>query len=80
MLLMIPFVAMQFTTDVAWSTLDFGVMGVLIFSFGLLAQFATQKSDYLIGKTLLVSVVILAFLLVWAELAVGIFGTPFAGS
>ncbi|MGB1076530.1 MAG: hypothetical protein ACPGYK_10115 [Flavobacteriales bacterium] len=31
-------------------------------------------------RWVLLLVVVLAFVLVWAELAVGIFGTPFAGS
>jgi hypothetical protein len=31
-------------------------------------------------RIFIVGFVLLAFFLVWAELAVGIFGTPFAGS
>lgn len=32
------------------------------------------------NSILIYGAVVIAFLLIWAELAVGIFGTPFAGS
>jgi hypothetical protein len=31
-------------------------------------------------RILIIGLILILFLLVWAELAVGIFGTPFAGS
>ena len=35
-LLLIPFVAMQFTNEVAWTASDFLVMGMLLLSVGFL--------------------------------------------
>lgn len=79
-LLSIPLIAMQFTSEVDWGLFDFTVMGTLLLSAGLLAELVIRKvktTDYRIA---LIFVLLVAFLLVWAELAAGIFGSPFAGS
>lgn len=79
-ILLLPLIAMQFTEEVDWSSSDFLIMGVLLLGTGLLCELVmrnVKKMDYRIG---LVAVILLAFFLIWAELAVGIFGTPFAGS
>ena len=80
LLLLIPFIAMQFTNEVDWSPFDFAIMGVLLLGTGLLCELVlrvVKKNEHRIA--LLVGIVVV-FLLIWAELAVGIFGTPFAGS
>ena len=76
---MIPLLAMQFTDDVNWSIFDFVVMGFLLlfFSFGIDITMKKVKNENV--KILYVILTILIFLLIWAELAVGIFGSPFAG-
>jgi len=79
-LLLIPFVAMQFTNDVDWKILDFVIMGVLLLGTGLLCEFIVRKVKSVKNRIILCGAVLLVFFLVWAELAVGIFGTPFAGS
>ena len=80
LLLLIPFIAMQFTNEVNWSPLDFLVMGILLLSLGLLGELGWRKVKKMEHRTLFFVALLLAFLLIWAELAVGIFGTPFAGS
>ena len=80
LLMLIPLIAMQFTNEVDWDLRDFIIMGALIFGTGaayvLIASFLHSKEKRLaVGLVLAV-----LFLLTWAELAVGIFGTPFAGS
>ena len=79
-LLTIPLIAMQFTSDVNWTLFDFMVAGVLLFSTGLTIEllFRTVRSRRY--RLLLCGVVLAVLFLVWAELAVGIFGTRFAGS
>ena len=71
-LLLIPFSAMQLTTEVNWSGADFLIMGVLLFisssCFVLLAR-KVQPSNRL-WVALAVS---FTFLYCWAELAVGVF-------
>lgn len=54
-------------------------MGVLIFGTGVAYEIISKT----IGKKYKVAVaifILLAFLFVWAELAVGLIGTPFAGN
>lgn len=80
LLLLLPLIAMQFTTEVDWSAFDFLVMGTLLLGTGLGCELVLRKVRKTEHRILLVVGVILVFLLVWAELAVGVFGTPFAGS
>jgi len=79
-LLLIPLVAMQFTSEVNWTLGDFVVAGVLLLGTGLgielvIRVIKNKEIRYLVNIGILI-----ALLLVWIELAVGIFGTPFAGS
>ena len=80
LLLLIPFIAMQFTTQVNWSPLDFVVMGLLLLSAGLIAELVLRIVKKKMHRVILVAAILVSFLLIWAELAVGIFGSPFAGS
>lgn len=80
LLLLIPLVAMLFTDEVNWDMLDFVVMGILLLGTGLLSELVMRKvrnMDYRIG---ILAVILVALFLIWAELAVGVFGSPFAGS
>ncbi len=78
-LLMIPLIAMQFTSEVNWDLYDFIIMGVLLFSTGFALSQINQNVDK--HKRLFYMLFVLGiFMLVWAELAVGVFGSPFAGS
>lgn len=79
-LLLIPLIAMQFTNEVDWKLADFIIMGVLLFGTGLLCELILRKVKGIENKILLCGAVLLGLFLIWAELAVGIFGTPFAGS
>ena len=71
-LLLIPLTAMQFTQEVRWSIADFAVMGLLV--FGMCCVF-TISARLLPRKYWAVAAVVCSatFLLVWAELAVGVF-------
>ncbi|WP_026210474.1 hypothetical protein [Flexithrix dorotheae] len=79
-LLLIPFIAMQFTNEVNWSGFDFLIMGFLLMSTGLVCELILRLVRSHKQRFFLVLVVFGLFLLTWAELAVGIFGTPFAGN
>jgi Kef-type K+ transport system membrane component KefB len=78
--LLIPLVAMQFTSEVDWNTMDFIIMGILLLSTGLGCELLLRKVKSTRNRIILCGLVLLAFFLIWAELAVGLFGTPFAGS
>lgn len=79
-ILLIPFIAMQFTTEVDWSLFDFVLMGVLLTGTGLLIELAIRKIKTNPQRLIVLGVILLTFFLIWVELAVGIFGSPFAGS
>lgn len=79
-LLTVPLVAMQFTTEVNWTAVDFIVAGVLLFGTGLTIELALRSITSLWLRIAACGVLLLLLFLVWAELAVGIFGTRFAGS
>lgn len=71
-LLLIPAVAGLFISQVNWTVSDFLVMAVLLFGALYAAQLTWQNLNSqrrLFG----VALVALAFLYIWAELAVGIF-------
>lgn len=73
LILLMPLVAMQFSDEVVWGAMDFVVMGALLFGTGLGLEaivLKTRNSKYRIALAL---ALILAFLLIWVELAVGIF-------
>jgi len=72
-ILLIPLIAMQFSSDVDWQLNDFVVAGTLIFVTGLLFDTIVRKVRNRNYRLALGIVLALAFMYVWAELAVGIF-------
>ncbi|WP_299990354.1 hypothetical protein [uncultured Pontibacter sp.] len=80
LLLCIPLIAMQFTSEVDWDLRDFVIMGILLLSTGLAAEFVIRKVRNNESRLVIIGIILLVFFLIWAELAVGIFGSPFAGS
>lgn len=79
-LLLIPFLAMQFTGEVNWSHTDFVLAAVLLFGTGLMCELVLRLVTKFEYRIALCAAVLLALALVWIELAVGLFGTRFAGS
>ncbi|WP_299765461.1 hypothetical protein [uncultured Dokdonia sp.] len=80
MILLIPFIAMQFTPEVRWALADFVIAGIVLLGFGSMIEGIILKIQNRTYKTLLYIILIILFLLLWAELAVGIFNSPIAGS
>lgn len=80
LLLLIPFIAMQFTNEVNWSVSDFAIMGSMLLITGLICDWILKRVKSLKYRLMICSVMLILFLLLWAELAVGIFGSPIAGS
>lgn len=72
-LLLIPFIAMQLTNEVNWTGFDFLIMGTLLFITGLLLDFAIRKVATRKNRIIASIAIVGAFLLIWVELAVGIF-------
>lgn len=79
-ILMIPLIAMQLTNEVNWSLFDFIVAGTLLFITVSLIELVLWKVRSKPSRIILSITILAGLLLIWVELAVGIFGTPFAGS
>ena len=73
MLLLIPLTAMQFTNEVNWTLFDFIIAGALLLSTGLLCEFAIRKIKNPKYRIAAFTAILAVLLLIWAELAVGIF-------
>lgn len=73
-LLLVPFVAMQFTNEVNWTGLDFAVFGAMLLVAGLAYEFVASASGSLAYRLGAGTAVATAFLLVWVNLAVGFLG------
>ena len=72
-LLCIPLIAMQFTNEVNWTLSDFIIAGVLLLSTGIIIEAVARNVRNRKTRIGIVLGILMAFLLVWAELAVGIF-------
>lgn len=72
LLLLVPLIAMQFTSEVNWSVMDFVVMGALLMGSGslyvLIARRVPPRRRLVMGLLFAVAV-----LYIWTELAVGVF-------
>lgn len=79
-LLSIPLIAMQFTNEVKWTLLDFIVAGVLLISAGISFELVLRKVKTIKLRILVCVILFILFFLIWAELAVDIFGTPLGGN
>ena len=80
LLLCIPLVAMQFSSEVNWNMLDFGIAALLLAGCGFLISFLLNQPLISKYRWSVIAGVVLLFFLLWAEMAVGLFGSPLAGS
>ncbi|MGB0198699.1 MAG: hypothetical protein ACPF80_01520 [Flavobacteriaceae bacterium] len=77
--LLIPLIGMQLTDSIRWSVWDFVVMGFLLLGLGFGIRSVASKRLSTPKKRMYIVLLVLVFMLIWAELSVGVFGTPFAG-
>lgn len=69
-----------FSKEFNWSPSDFGIAAVLLFGTAFLIDLIQRIVKNKTYKILICVAVVLMLMLTWAELAVGVFGTPFAGN
>lgn len=74
-LLLIPFVARA-----PWSSFDFIVAGVLLVGTGLACELVLRTVKKFQHRVAICAGILVVLLIVWAEVAIGMFGTRFAGS
>lgn len=79
-LLCIPLLGNVLSKEFNWSASDFLVAGALLFTTAFMINLVRSKIKKQSHRILICIVILLTLALIWAELAVGIFGSPFAGS
>jgi hypothetical protein len=86
-MLMFTFLTLQLTIGSGvdsqgfnWKPLDFFIAGLLLFSTGISIELVLRSVQSFKKRLLICATTLLILLLIWAELAVGIFASPFAGS
>ena len=77
--LLVVFLASLLSDEVTWSVYDFLIGGGLIFVFATIEIILWNKLKNQ-HRLFVVLFVLLVFLILWAEMAVGLFGSPLAGS
>ena len=73
-LLILPLVAMQYSSEVNWTLSDFLVAGALLGTAGLVLELVTRRSDNLAYRFAATFTVAAALLLIWVNGAVGFLG------
>ncbi len=74
-LLLLPFIAMRFTSEVNWSAADFLVMGVMLAVVCGVVELVVRLSGSWAYRLGVFAAIGSAFLITWANLAVGIVGS-----
>lgn len=79
-LLCVSLVAMQFTNEVVWTLSDFIIAGILLLGTGIVIEVVARNVKERRTRIAMIFGTLVVLFLVWAEMAVGIFGSPIAGS
>jgi hypothetical protein len=80
LMLIIPFIEiLDGNAAFNWSVFDFFLAFILLSSFGLILEFTLRKLPNKKSKFIVILIILFLFVLIWAELAVGIFNSPIAG-
>ena len=74
LLLLIPLIAMQITSEVKWDFTDFAIMGAVLFGIGFAYELIAHRSVNTKYRTAFGVGLLGAFLLFWVNGAVGIIG------
>lgn len=79
-LLALPLLAMQFSNAIDWQAGDFAMATVLFVSATLVIEITKRLIPNKTPRRIFMAVGILVIVLIWLELAVGVFNSPIAGS
>ena len=71
---------MQLSNEINWGLFDFIFAGILIIVLILVVELIFRKVQSNKKRLWLVLLIGVLFIIIWVELAVGIFGSPFAGT
>jgi len=79
-LLSIPFLGNIVSNEVDWSAPAFLIAGALLFTTAFLINMVRNKIKKQNQRIMICIFILLTLVLIWMELAVGVFGSPFAGN
>lgn len=74
LILMIPLIAMQFSTEVDWSAFDFLIMGILLFCTGAVFVLLTRQASNMVYRAGMAGAIGTTLLMIWSNIAVGLIG------
>ena len=78
-LLLIPMFGMMFSNHFNWSLFDFITMAILLLVLGIGINFILHNIERGSLRSVLIILALLLFSLIYVELSVGVFESPFAG-
>jgi len=78
-ILAIPFIGMQFNEDIQWSSMDFVIAGILLCTTGFIWGLVRVRLSESRWRYCLYVLLIVCVVLLWAEMAVGLFNSIVAG-
>ena len=76
LILSVPLIAMQFTEEVQWGPFDFAIIALLLLGAGFIFELVTRHITDPSKRSLWALAFIFGVLVIWADLAVGIFNIP----
>ena len=79
LVLLLPLIGVIFF-GLDWNIFDFLIMGLLILFFSIAINLILNHLNSSKLRLILILMLVVLFLLIWAVLAVGIFGTPLVGT
>jgi dipeptide/tripeptide permease len=79
-ILTIPILGKLYTDDFQWALPDFIIGAILLYGTSFMIDVILRKVQKKSHKIALNGLILLVLLCIWAELAVGLIGTPFAGN
>ena len=77
-ILTIPILGKLYTDDFQWALPDFIIGAMLLYGTSFLIDVIMRKVQKKSHRIALSGLILLVLLCIWAELAVGLIGTPFA--
>ena len=69
-----------YSSEVNWSRTDYVIATMFLFAFTSLVIITLKINLSIRYKVGLIALLIILFLTIWIELAVGLFGSPFSGT
>lgn len=80
LLMVAAFISNHFVEGFNWTGSDFLIAAILLFGTASFIYMIVSSKLSVRAKTIISIVIILLLMIIWVEMAVGLFGSPIAGS